>query len=173
MNVKFECLDMKANYLYLPVLLIISLFCAGCLGPKFESVSTIPQGHGLVYIYCVPANGIAVGHRLMHNNAKIGLLLPFQYLVQYPIPGANTYGFWFNSLDRSSDDETFLGLGYMIHGNKRPDPEPIDLTVKPGKPYYLKVIGQGLGSSIGQVDESIALHELQQCRKVETIDANK
>ena len=54
-------------------------------------------------------------------------------------------------------------LGHMFL-DRQNDPEPTVLSVVPGKTYYFKVMGMGLGASLWRMDEFTALQELQHCR---------
>ena len=75
-----------AGYAFLLVLISLLAGCAS--GLPFKSVTEIPQGKGLVYIYR-PASvvGSAISYDIFTGNEKIGRLLPGGYLTYFATPG--------------------------------------------------------------------------------------
>ena len=152
---------MKKAAIAFTLLLVAPFLNGGCAGPgpRFEAVSAIPSGHGLVYIYSLMDNPGGSNH-LIHNNESLASLGPDQYFVQFAEPGPNTYGVQINQLTQGGG----LVIGLLVN---LPHPQPIVLQVDPGKTYYLKVIGAGSAASFWRVDDATALQELQRCHRVE------
>jgi hypothetical protein len=154
---------MKTTPISFALLLLVLFFCASCAGPRFQSVSAIPPGRGLVYIYSVKG-GVGRPNQLTHNNGKLAKLGPNQYLVQFVEPGTNIYGFHMNFYSRGG----MVGLLVTHH-----DPEPVALPVEAGKTYYLKVLGAGLGASFWRMEEAEALQELQEMKPCQPVKIEK
>jgi len=75
-----------AGYAFLLVLISLLAGCAS--GLPFKSVTEIPHGKGLIYIYR-PASvvGSAISYDIFTGNEKIGRLLPGGYLTYFATPG--------------------------------------------------------------------------------------
>ena len=138
------------------------LLWSGCAAPKFQQVTQIPAGHGLVYVYAIH-EAVAEGTSLSHNGQKLCGLGPDQYVVHFPEPGTNSYGFRMGYFSRGG----LIGMLLTQH-----DPEATQLRVEAGRTYYLRMIGAGMGASLWRVEESTGLAELQQCHPIE-IEKNK
>jgi hypothetical protein len=136
----------------------MALACGGCAtAPHFQPVTEIPAGRGLVYLYT--ENGI---NDIWHNDRKLGRLTPKHYLVHYPEPGKNSYGFRMGYLQRGGL------IGLMLD---QQDPAATTLNIEPGKACYLRMEGSGMSASLWRVEESTALPQLQNRRFRSTASA--
>jgi hypothetical protein len=172
-NLSTKSANMKTNQRLFTLVFCALFLGSGCLSPRFKSTSIAPPGRGQVYIYSlkdVPVgNGLPGGgglNHLTHNNAKLADLGPKQYLVHFPEPGTNTYGFHMTWASRGG----LLGRMFL---NQQDDPTPTLLSIELGKTYYFRTTGGGLHVSFLRMDEYTALQELLQCRRVKTEKAKQ
>jgi hypothetical protein len=59
------------------------LLWSGCAAPKFQLVTQIPAGRGLVYIYAIH-EAVPAGTSLSHNGEKLGGLGPTSISCIFP-----------------------------------------------------------------------------------------
>lgn len=137
--------------------------CVACAPPKFQAVSKIPDGRGLVYVYA-PPGAVIQGTSISHNGDKIAGLGPQQYFVHFPEPGTNSYGFRVGYFDRGG----LVGMMLTQH-----DPSATRLRIDAGRTYYLRLIGGGMNSSLWRVEETTAKIEITNCHPVEIEKAKR
>ncbi len=124
----FKC----AGYAFLLVLISLLAGCAS--GLPFKSVTEIPQGKGLIYIYR-PGSivGSAVSYEIFAGNEKIGRLLPGGYLTYFANPGelelwGKTEAKGSITLDVKADQTQYvkgsLSVGFFVG-------RPVLMTVEP------------------------------------------
>ena len=154
---------MKMKTLTLLLAGCAALLGAGCAAPKFEPVTKVPPGRGVVYVYA-PREAVYAGTSISHNGEKIAGLGPEQYFVHFAEPGTNSYGFRMGYFSRG-------GLvGMML---TQADPGATRVRIEEGRTYFLRMVGGGMASSLWRVEEATGFSEITNCHPIEIEKAKR